>query len=47
LNVAIQALPEIVRSFPNTILLVVGDGPERKKLERLAKDLGVQDRCSL
>ena len=40
---AIQALPEIVRSFPNTILLVVGDGPERKKLERLAKDLGVQD----
>jgi len=38
---AIQALPEILRVFPNTVLLVVGDGPERKRLERLAMDLGV------
>jgi glycosyltransferase involved in cell wall biosynthesis len=39
---AIQALPEVVRSFPDTILLIVGDGPERKRLEQLAKDLGVE-----
>jgi len=40
---ALQALPEIVCSFPDTILLIVGDGPERQRLERLAKDLGVQN----
>jgi len=40
----IQALPEAVCSFPDTMLLVVGDGPERGGLERLARDLGVQER---
>lgn len=40
---AIRALPEVVRSFPEIILLVVGDGPERERLQRLAADLGVAE----
>jgi glycosyltransferase involved in cell wall biosynthesis len=40
---AIAALPEIVRSLPNALLLVVGDGEERSSLERLSRDLGMAD----
>jgi len=40
---SIRALPEVVKDYPNTLLVIVGDGPERERLERLAKDLGVQD----
>lgn len=40
---SIRALPEVVKSFPDTLLVVVGDGPERKSLEQLASKLGVQD----
>ncbi len=38
---AIAALPEVVLSVPNIILLIVGDGEERSSLERLAQQLGV------
>lgn len=38
-----QMLPEIVRSCPATVLLIVGDGPERAACEALAAQLGVQD----
>src|SRR3990172_215522 len=38
---AIAALPQIVRSVPNALLLAVGDGEERASLERLARELGV------
>ncbi len=38
---AIAAMPEVVRSVPNVILLIVGDGEERPNLERLAQQLGV------
>jgi glycosyltransferase involved in cell wall biosynthesis len=37
----IRALPLIRRSLP-VEALIVGDGPEREKLERLAEDLGVK-----
>lgn len=40
---SIQALPEIVGSFPDTILIIVGDGPERDRLEQLASELGVRE----
>lgn len=33
------------RQFPDWQLTVVGDGPERKKLEHQAKDLGLQHVC--
>ena len=38
---SIRALSEVVKNFPDTILVIVGDGPERERLERLAYELGV------
>lgn len=40
---SIKALPEVVRAFPDTLLLILGDGPERERLERLAVELGVKE----
>ena len=40
---SIQALPHVLRELSSTILIVVGDGPERERLERLALQLGVRD----
>jgi len=40
----IEAMSQITSSFPNTILLIVGDGPERNKLEKLSQYLSLQDR---
>jgi glycosyltransferase involved in cell wall biosynthesis len=37
----IQALPTVHRSFPDTYYVIVGDGDDRQRLERLAKDTGV------
>jgi L-malate glycosyltransferase len=34
-------LPEIVRSSPRALLLVIGDGPERAPCEALARNLGL------
>ncbi len=38
---AIRALAELRLSSPRATLTIVGDGPERERLERLARDLGV------
>ena len=40
-NYLIKAMPEIVKKFPKTKLLIIGDGEERKSLMNLAKDLGL------
>jgi len=40
---AVQALPAVLEFFPDTVLVVVGAGPERERLERLATDLGVRE----
>jgi glycosyltransferase involved in cell wall biosynthesis len=37
----ISALPRIVKTAPNTSLVLVGDGDDRSRLEQLAHDLGV------
>jgi phosphatidylinositol alpha-1,6-mannosyltransferase len=39
----IQALPKIQREIPNVHLLLVGQGPYQKHLEKIAKNLGVSD----
>jgi len=39
----IKALPEIRRRVPDTAVVLVGGGPSRKRLTRLAADLGVTD----
>jgi len=38
----VQMMPDILRSRPGTVLLLVGDGPERAACEALAAQLGVQ-----
>lgn len=37
----IKAMPSVLRTCPDTQLLIVGDGVERSRLERLANDLGI------
>lgn len=39
----IQALPQILKVVPLTSLLIVGDGPYRKDLEKLTSDLGLRN----
>ncbi|TVP73130.1 MAG: glycosyltransferase [Gemmatimonadales bacterium] len=43
----IRALPALVREVPGALLLLVGDGPERDRIEALARELGVSDRIHL
>ena len=40
-DVLVRALPEVRRRVPGAALLLVGDGPHRGAVERLARDLGV------
>ena len=37
-DVLIRAMPEVRRRAPDAALLIVGDGPDRERLERLASD---------
>lgn len=39
---AVAALPKILDTIPSALLLIVGDGQERVKLEQLARRLGVE-----
>lgn len=39
----IRALPEIHKSVPRTSLIIVGEGPHRKKIERLISHLGLTE----
>ncbi len=41
----IHAFADYVQDYPLDRLLIVGDGPERKALERLAKELNVSGQC--
>jgi phosphatidylinositol alpha-1,6-mannosyltransferase len=43
---AIHALPRLVKEWPELRYLVVGDGPEKARLETLAAELGVTDNVS-
>lgn len=40
-DMLIKALPEVLRSVPDAVLLIVGDGPGRTGLERRAADAGL------
>jgi glycosyltransferase involved in cell wall biosynthesis len=43
-HLLIKALDNVVKDFPNTELLIVGDGPEKTSLEKLALELGLNNR---
>ena len=43
-DVTIQALPQIAKTFENVKYLVIGRGDDRSRLAKLAADLGVADR---
>ncbi|MEG4390853.1 glycosyltransferase family 4 protein [Microcoleus sp. BROC3] len=43
-DVTIQALPPIAKTFPNVKYLVIGRGDDRSRLAKLADDLGVTER---
>jgi glycosyltransferase involved in cell wall biosynthesis len=40
---AVRALPQIRANAPDAVLVVLGEGPDRPRLEALARDLGVGD----
>jgi glycosyltransferase involved in cell wall biosynthesis len=42
-ELALEAAASLRDSIPNLSLLLVGDGPERPRLENLARDLGLRD----
>ena len=43
-DVLVRALPGVMERVPDVEVVIVGDGPERRALERLAGDLGVGHR---
>ena len=43
----VRTLAELVEMGIDAFLVVIGDGPERESVERLAMELGVTDRCRL
>tara|TARA_Y100000766_G_scaffold284807_1_gene304747 strand:+ start:12193 stop:14472 length:2280 start_codon:yes stop_codon:yes gene_type:complete len=42
-EILIKALPLILEKYPNTMILIVGDGPEKGNLQELASDLGIRN----
>jgi phosphatidylinositol alpha-1,6-mannosyltransferase len=43
-DMVIRALPRVCQRVPDTTYLIVGDGPYRAELEKLAMSIGVRDR---
>ena len=41
----IRALPELVQRFPDSNVLIVGDGPDKARLQGIARELGVANFC--
>ncbi|MDP2947882.1 MAG: glycosyltransferase family 4 protein, partial [Nanoarchaeota archaeon] len=42
ISLQIQAMVEIIKNYPNIELWIVGDGPEKNKLENLSKKLKIE-----
>ncbi len=45
LNLLLDSFSLITFDFPNTYLMLVGDGPERKKMEKKARKLNIGDKA--
>jgi hypothetical protein len=46
-EVLLRAFAQIVPEFPGIMLDTIGDGPERKRLDQLAHELGISNRVRL
>lgn len=46
IDLLVRAFSEIALAYPEAVLLVAGDGPEREPLEALAQSLGIGDRVT-
>ena len=44
IDLLIKVFGLVAKENKNTVLVIVGDGPEKKNLENLTKELGIQDR---
>ena len=47
LDLLLKAVPPLLKEFPDLKVLLVGDGPERENLVRLAYELGIADRVAI
>lgn len=43
IDVALAAFPQILRHFPQTRMMIAGDGPERPSLEQQTRSLGIRE----
>ena len=43
IDTVLRVLPDVRTAIPNLVYAVVGDGPERLRLQRLAEELGIAD----
>ncbi len=41
IDITIESMPDILKNYPDTYLVVTGDGPDRKRLENISKENGV------
>lgn len=42
IGLQIKALKEVLKKFPNAYLIIVGDGPEKNRLEKISKKLKIE-----
>jgi glycosyltransferase involved in cell wall biosynthesis len=42
ISLQLKVIAKLIAEFPNTLLLIVGDGPEKKKLEKISKHLNIE-----
>jgi glycosyltransferase involved in cell wall biosynthesis len=45
-DIALEAMPDVLKVVPEAHLILKGNGPERHALERAARDLAVQDKLT-
>ncbi|GAH51195.1 unnamed protein product, partial [marine sediment metagenome] len=44
LDILLDSFPMVISDFPDTYLILVGEGPERKKMKKKVKEIGVNDK---